>query len=203
MRSQLLQVFAKAPILGQVKTRLAVEIGRAKACEVYEALLHHTLQNSVSNSWAGELWCSPDISHESFQQYQSAFGLVLREQQADDLGGRMLFALQAGLENAKKVVLIGTDCPVLTRDYIAAAFEKLDTVDVVFGPVEDGGYVLIACRKTNVALFDGVDWSTKKTLRQNILAIKRCGLTYALLSTLWDVDTPDDYQRWLSGFFNQ
>lgn len=196
MPSNLLQVFAKAPTKGQVKTRLAADIGDAKACEVYKELLSKTLKNGVSADWQTEIWCSPDDKHSFFQGLSEQYNAALHIQHDGDLGERMLFALQQGRIAAQKVVLIGSDCPLMTLTTIQAAFDALDTCDVVFSPVEDGGYVLVGCNKTSENMFEKVHWSVAETLEQNISAIKRCGFSYKLLPVLWDVDTLDDLKRW-------
>ncbi|PHS70058.1 MAG: hypothetical protein COB22_08415 [Cycloclasticus sp.] len=197
MSSQLLQIFAKAPVVGQVKTRLAVDVGSEKACAIYKQLLTNTLNNAVSKHWPTEIWCSPDVQHPYLQSLGKQHHTQLKTQSSGDLGERMLLALQAGLTRAEKVVLIGSDCPVISVDYIQAAFDALDTSDVVFGPVEDGGYVLVACKHAGEQMFTNVEWSCAETLKQNITAIKKVGLKQDQLSTLWDIDTVNDWQRWV------
>jgi rSAM/selenodomain-associated transferase 1 len=196
MSSQLLQIVAKAPMLGEVKTRLAVDVGEQKACDVYLSLLTKTVNEACSTEWQAELWCAPDTTHTYLQSLGKEYAMKLEAQPQGDIGKRMLFALQKGLRKAEKVVLIGTDCPVISSTYISAAFNALDTSDLVFGPAEDGGYVLVACNKVDEHMFDDVEWSCAETLKQNIEAVSRCGLTHQLLPELWDIDTYKDLQRW-------
>ena len=196
MRTNLLQVFAKAPISGEVKTRLAADIGDAKACDVYKQLLSNTLQNGVSEDWHTEIWCTPDDGHPFFKELSEQYKVSRRIQYDGNLGQRMLYALQHGQLNAQKVVLVGSDCPVLSLETIQAAFNALDTCDVVFSPAEDGGYVLVGCNTTCEGMFEGVEWGVSKTLQQNIFAIEYCGLSCQLLPMLWDVDTLVDLKRW-------
>lgn len=197
MSPKILQIFAKAPISGEVKTRLASDIGNESACEVYQSLLLNTVKNTRSEEWSAELWCSPDTQHPFFQTLVAQYPSTLKLQSDDGLGERMLFALKAGVKNGSNVVLIGSDCPVISVEYIERAFAVLETNDVVFGPVEDGGYVLIGCSNTHVNMFDDVKWSNTKTLAQNIKAVERCGLSYGLLDTLWDLDDLHDLKRML------
>lgn len=196
MLPKILQIFAKAPVLGQVKTRLAADIGEQQACDVYQSLLVNTLKNTVCDDWRTELWCAPDSSNPFLQALGKEYSIQLKVQWQGDIGERMLFALQGGLNRAEKVVLIGTDCPVITNDYITAAFDALDSCDVVFGPVEDGGYILVGCKKKDGQIFTNVEWSRAETLKQNVESVERCGLSYQLLTALWDVDIAEDLRRW-------
>ncbi|HIF17552.1 MAG TPA: glycosyltransferase [Cycloclasticus sp.] len=196
MTSRLLQIFAKAPVRGEVKTRLAADIGEQQACEVYNRLLNNTIENSCSEDWDVELWCAPDINHSVFRSLAKQFGLMLKAQHGEALGERMLYTLGEGKKAADKVVLIGTDCPVISLEYIEQAFEALNTNDIVFGPVEDGGYILVGVREINQNMFSDVEWSVADTLEQNIKAIEHCNLSYGLLPKLWDLDGADDLKRW-------
>ena len=196
MPRRILQIFAKAPVPGQVKTRLAADIGEEQACEVYQSLLLNTVKNTVGSCWETELWCAPDRSDPFLQALGQRYSIALEPQSHGNIGERMLFALQQGQHKAGKVVLIGTDCPVITSAYITAAFNALDASDVVFGPVEDGGYILVGCRNTHLSMFDDVRWSSATTLSDNISAISHCDLGYELLPMLWDLDTAKDLLRW-------
>jgi len=192
----LLQIFAKAPLLGLVKTRLSVDIGEQAACDAYIALLEKTLQLAINYTGVTELYCAPDDRHAFFQACVTRYPLSLCVQCDGDLGDRMLAALQEGLKTHDKVLLIGADCPVLTVDYLNGALAALDDNDVVLGPAEDGGFVLIACRATHAQMFDGVSWGLPSVLANTVFALDRLALTHHLLTPLWDVDDIQDLRRW-------
>ena len=196
MAFQLLQIFAKAPIIGKVKTRLAVDIGDQEAKRVYESILLNTVKKTTSENWQVELWCTPDKRHPFFKTLSERYNLKFKLQSGLDLGERMLFALQSGKDKARKVVLIGADCPDISTQYIEQAFNAIETKDVVFGPVEDGGYALVGCRNAHPSMFKKVRWGSTKALSDNISSINRCGLSYELLPKLWDLDTAKDLLRW-------
>ena len=99
------------------------------------------------------------------------------------------------------LLLIGTDCPVLTPGYLQAAADALrHGADVVFGPVEDGGYMLVGLREPAAAaklgLFAGIDWSTERVLAQSRERLRTAHARWHELSLLWDVDEPADWLRW-------
>jgi len=196
MTNRLLQVFAKAPIRGFVKTRLITELGEKTATDVYVELLEHTLQLALSSHFKAQIWCAPSQQHDFFQRYAQEEGFLLKDLSGCCLGKRMELALKQGLEEHDEVVLIGADCPVMTVEYLIKAFEALGSSDVVLGPAEDGGFVLIACRKMDEKMFDGVRWGSSAVLKQTLDALTRVKLSSQLLPTLWDVDTPADVRRW-------
>ena len=118
MITRLLQVFAKTPIRGFVKTRLITELGEKTATDFYVELLEHTLQVALSAHYKAQIWCAPSQQHDFFQHYAQKDGFLLKDQSGCCLGKRMQLALKQGLEEHDEVVLIGADCPVMTVEYL-------------------------------------------------------------------------------------
>ncbi|MEZ5584857.1 MAG: TIGR04282 family arsenosugar biosynthesis glycosyltransferase, partial [Candidatus Competibacteraceae bacterium] len=150
-----LLIFAKAPVPGQVKTRLAQRFGLAGAAHLYQHLLRWTLSRvAQANLCPVELWCSPDMRHGFFHACRRDYGVTLRVQQGADLGQRMNHALHTTLQNTSYAVLIGSDCASLGIDELRFALNALQVGrDAVLGPAEDGGYVLIGLRQSQPMLF--------------------------------------------------
>jgi len=196
MVDKLLQIFAKAPIQGFVKTRLIPNIGIKAATDVYVELLESVVNLAAKSGYKIQLWCAPDQRHDCFQKMAKKHQFILRDQHGVGLGERMEYALEIGLKEAEKVVLVGADCPVFTEDYLAKAFGSLAKSDVVLGPAEDGGFVLIGCGKVQANMFNKVDWGRSTVLEQTLGAMHKVGLTSHLLPVLWDVDTLADVERW-------
>tara|TARA_R110002095_G_scaffold104458_1_gene91448 strand:- start:1372 stop:1977 length:606 start_codon:yes stop_codon:yes gene_type:complete len=196
MPEKLLQIFAKAPVPGFVKTRLITDLGVQGACDAYVDLLEKTFELAARCGYNTELWCAPERQDDFFLECSVRLGFVLHEQSGDDLGDRMRNALAQGLRTHRKVVLIGSDCPVFTEGYLSAAFDSLDLADMVLGPAEDGGFVLLGGKKVHEKMFYGVNWGNNSVLDRTTLSFDRLGLTYELLATLWDVDVLADYKRW-------
>jgi len=92
-------------------------------------------------------------------------------------------------------MLVGTDCPVLDVAYLAQAAAALDDHDAVFGPVEDGGYVLVGLARS-VDAFTGISWSTPETMAATRAKLIALGCRWHELPVLWDVDEPCDLLRW-------
>lgn len=185
-------IFAKAPVPGQVKTRLIPALGPEGACDLYQKLLRHTLHQT--RAWPGEryLYCAPDTEHPLFRSLADEHRLILRQQRGEDLGERMAHALSDFPTGA---LLIGTDCPVLDCAHLFLASRALDTHDVAILPSEDGGYVLIGQRAPNPAPFAGMSWSHAQVLSDTQSRVATAGLSLWLGPTLWDLDEPADLPR--------
>ena len=189
-------VFAKAPVAGTAKTRLIPRLGAQGAAELHQKLVLHTLNNLVNpQHWDTILWCAGDRQHDFFQHCLASFDLVLDFQQGENLGDRMFHAIASSLSVYSSVCLVGTDCPVLTRCTIIEAFESLEASDMVFNPAEDGGYVLLAAKLIDRRVFENIRWGTGEVMQKSLENVKKTGYQVSLLSTLWDVDVPDDLFR--------
>ncbi|MDX1595207.1 MAG: TIGR04282 family arsenosugar biosynthesis glycosyltransferase, partial [Gammaproteobacteria bacterium] len=191
-----LLVFARAPVAGAVKTRLQPALGAAGAAALHRRLLERTVATACAAGVAPvELWCAPDRSHPAFAELAGRGDVTLRNQPSGDLGRRMHDALHDVLDGAGRAVLVGCDCPALTGDDLRAAFAALDAHDVVLGPAEDGGYVLVGARRVARPLFDGVEWGGPRVLRQTRARLVALGWRWHELRTFWDVDRPADLPR--------
>ncbi len=191
-------VFAKAPTPGQVKTRLAPALGERAAAELHRQLVVRTLRTAVAAAVGPvELWCAPDAQDAFFAVCAKQFGLRLRDQGAGDLGIRMARALEIALADGSPALLIGSDCPALTAEYLRAAATACGGANhAVFGPAEDGGYVRIGlARSPSVQLFENMVWGTAMVMQETRTRLARLGWRWMELATLWDVDRPEDLAR--------
>lgn len=199
-RRRVLQVFAKAPVAGRVKTRLARAIGDDAALAAYREMVERTLATADEARSRGivaavELWCAPDATHPALRAWARDHGASLHVQRGEDLGERMREALGTALSHGDAPILIGTDCPAIDADYLRSASASLDTHDAVFGPVEDGGYALVGLAR-DVDAFAGIAWSTSAVMGETRAALRRADASWAELATLWDVDSAEDLARW-------
>ena len=189
-------VFAKAPVPGEVKTRLAVLLGPDGAAGLHAGLVRHALSTAVqSRVGAVELWCSPDARHSFFERCAKDFGASLLRQEGANLGERMRHACATTLAAGSSLIIIGSDCPVLGTRHLQEAATALHSHDAVIAPAEDGGYVLVGLSREIPALFEGIEWGGSAVMRETRqrLAAQRIG--WKELATLWDVDRPEDYAR--------
>jgi rSAM/selenodomain-associated transferase 1 len=192
-----LLIFAKAPVPGQVKTRLAGRLGPRGAANLYKKLLRRTLAIAVSTGLCPvELWCAPDIRHGFLTACRRDYGVRLRRQCAGDLGQRMNHALNRTLAREKHVVLIGGDCASLGAAELWEACNQLaDGQNVVLGPAVDGGYVLVGLRQPCPAMFRDIAWGGSAVMSTTRRRLRRAGVEWSELPMGWDVDTPVDLRR--------
>ena len=121
----------------------------------------------------------------------------LAPQRGGDLGSRMRNAFDEALAWHPRVIIIGTDCPVLTARHLAEAADALARGnDAVLIPAEDGGYALIGLTRCDDALFEGIAWGGDQVLAQTRERLAKLQWRWQELETLWDIDRPEDYRRW-------
>ncbi|MBS1224254.1 MAG: hypothetical protein H6R24_932 [Proteobacteria bacterium] len=192
-----LLIFAKAPVPGRVKTRLAGQLGTRGAAALYQKLLRRTVRIAYNARLCPiELWCAPDARHGFFAACRQEYGVTLRRQCAGDLGRRMNRALNQTLAAGHPAVLIGGDCASLGETELRTAFGLLAAGhEAVLGPAADGGYVLVGLNRPCPALFRDIAWSTPTVLAATRRRLRRAGMNWAELPPGWDVDTPADLRR--------
>jgi rSAM/selenodomain-associated transferase 2/rSAM/selenodomain-associated transferase 1 len=185
-------VFAKAPEPGLAKTRLIALLGAAGAAQLQQQLTARALATAqAAGTGAVTLWCAPDAGHPLLREVWPRRA----SQCAGDLGARLHAAAAAMLAAHAGVILIGTDCPALTADTLRTAARALADHDAAIAPAEDGGYVLLALRRTDPRLFTGVDWGSDTVMastRRNLAAL---GWRWLEMPVSWDVDRAADFAR--------
>ncbi len=185
-------VFAKAPVPGRVKTRLAVALGDERAAELYEQMVSVLLQRLIQakKRLASDIELHTDTGTDAW----GWAGVTRREQVSGDLGARMLHAFRELLGEGREVVLIvGGDVPTVPVEHLEALLGS--GADVTLGRAEDGGYWGIACRRAAEGMFDGVGWSTAGACEETAGACRRAGLTVAMGPEWFDIDEPCDVGR--------
>jgi rSAM/selenodomain-associated transferase 1 len=190
-------VFARAPQPGEAKTRLIPALGKAGAAALHRRLVAHSLR-AATDAQLGpvELWCAPDAGDPFFRECERRFGVTLRSQGQGDLGARMQGAFEAALARTPRAILVGSDIPALSAQYLHDAERALvGGDDVVIGPAEDGGYVLVGLSHCDPELFRGIPWGGPEALAETRRRIAALGWRVIELPALWDVDRPEDLER--------
>lgn len=189
-------VFAKAPVPGAVKTRLAGVLGPDAAASLHAGLVRHAL-STARHARIGPvtLWCQPDASHSFFERCAAEFAVRLEAQQGADLGERMRVAFERAWAEGGALVVIGADCPALTARHLHSAAAALRDHDAVLVPAEDGGYVLVGLARPVKGIFEEIAWGGAAVMAQTRERLARAGARWMELAPLWDVDRPEDYAR--------
>ena len=183
-------LFAKAPVPGRVKTRLAAAIGAEPAAELHRAFVADTIAKltefrdfadiELHTDTITDAWSDPGVTHD----LQAAGGLELK----------LLHALGGAIESGRpQAMILGSDSPTLPRGHIQRLLNS--AADIALGPCEDGGYYAIACRRVHPAMFAGVEWSTPQVLEQTERAAWAAGLSVERGDLWYDVDGSDDLAR--------
>jgi rSAM/selenodomain-associated transferase 1 len=190
-------VFAKAPVSGEVKTRLAAGVGFERAAKIHRAMTDYTVAMAVQAQLAPvELHGMWNGDNGFLVSLRERFALELIPQVGGDLGERMRHALSGALRSADYALLIGTDCPLLDAAYLEEALAGLQAgAEVVLGPVEDGGYVLIGMHAVEPALFHGINWGSGHVLEETRRRCADAGIHCRELPRLYDIDTEADLRR--------
>ena len=205
-----LAVMTKAPQAGRVKTRLVPPLTPEEAAELNKCFLRDTA-GAISSA------CSRrPVSDEGKTERASAIAVYtpvgaesaytdilpadfsLLPQRGDKFGERLYFAVEdlfkCGFES---VCLIDSDSPTVPAENFAEAVELLSTIEdrVVLGPSDDGGYYLIGVKKPYRHLFEQIDWSTERVLKQTMQRATEIGIEVKLLPTGYDVDDDASLRR--------
>jgi rSAM/selenodomain-associated transferase 1 len=191
-------ILAKAPLPGLAKTRLIPALGAAGAARVQRRFacdaLHAARQAQLGPV---RLWCAPDAGQRFFRALARGQPLECHAQPEGDLGARLLQAMAQHFSTTPglPLLLMGTDCPLLSPGHLQAAARALADLDAVMIPAEDGGYVLLGLRRPVPQAFQGIAWSTAAVAAQPQARLREAGASLCLLKPLWDVDEPADWHR--------
>ena len=174
-------IAAKAPVPGQVKTRLTPPLSAELAARLAEAFLADVLAAARAVDPGAGFLCPPADTADLRERFP---GAAIVEQSGAGLTGALATGLATG------AVVVAGDAPAIRPETIAAALAS--TADLVLAPSHDGGFGLIRLRGAAAALFAGIAWSTGSVLDQTVAAAEALGLAVELLEPVPDVDTVAD-----------
>lgn len=198
-------VFAKTPLAGRVKSRLARERSERDALILYSGFMRDLAD--VTRKWREQrvaadqnrrlvLAVSPTTEDPIVAELARLTGAHVCAQAEGDLGDRMQAAFDDEFKRgARSVCVIGTDLPTLPSHLINHAFRALLFERVVVGPTFDGGYWLIGAQRPAPDLFSGVPWSTSSTLMKTLAQLRRQDVNAHMLPFWYDIDTAMDLER--------
>jgi hypothetical protein len=189
-----IQIFAKAPVIGQVKTRMQPVLSEQQSLSLHRKMVAHCLRQACDSRLAPvQLWAT--ASHEYWGELAQQYAFRLHLQVGDGLGERMAHALRDGLAGNRSVVLIGSDCPFIDRNYLAQAFAALaGATPIVLGPARDGGYVLLGLNRFDARIFEQIPWGSEKVLERTVRQLSAIGWPYSQLAAMTDIDHPGDIE---------
>ena len=189
-------LFVRAPEKGKVKTRLARDLGEARALELYIQFAESVL-GAAKKSGAGIRISFCPADRQAMVESWLGKDLSYFAQEGEDLGERMAHGLARAFDaGAQKAVLVGSDIPGIHSAHFIEAFDLLDTNDMVIGPSLDGGYWLIGFTRQGFTpeVFRGIQWSTATVFSDTLELARKAGLSWGRLEALNDIDTAQDLE---------
>ena len=189
-------VFLKYPETKKVKTRLGKDIGDRRAMELYRETASFVADSfSGSKNWTTFFFYTPKGRKKEVLEWLGDKEALFFAQEIGSLGQRMFRAFgkcfSLGFRN---VVIIGTDCVMITEEDLETAFSLLSggEFEAVLGPATDGGYYLLGlCRKTD-AVFQDMRWSNARVFKETEKRMRESGLRHAVIRELADIDEEKD-----------
>ena len=187
-KNPLVLVFCKNQIIGKVKSRLALKIGKQNALFVYSNLVNKTA--SIVNSLSSDVHVYYSDYIEENDDFKSP-KIKKFIQKGNNLGDRLINALSISFKNFSPVIIIGSDLWELEISDIEDAFRILKNKNVVIGPSTDGGYYLIGMNYLDTKIFENKKWGQQSVLNDTIRDIDD-KTNIHLLDEKTDIDTYDD-----------
>ena len=187
-------VMAKAPRVGEVKTRLVPPLSSAEAAALSAAFIRDIAGNIVAAAENiaidGYVAYSPPGSGAAFAGLLSD-GIRLLPPRGMGLGASLFHATEDLLaEGYGAVCLVNADSPNLPTEFLVEAVRALQHPEdrVVLGPAEDGGYYLIGLKRPHARLFENIAWSTERVFGQTLDRAAELRLDIVTLPHWYDVD---------------
>jgi len=187
-------LMAKAPVPGRVKTRLCPPLAPAEAARLCACMLGDAAEEISSvGRIARYLFLDRPVAANAMRE--APFSSFERfPQRGKDLGEKMWDAAATAFRRgARRVVIVGADCPSLSAGTVRRAFLELSTgASVVFGPSADGGYYLVGLACPDERLFRKFTWSTPTVLLDTVARCRALSIPFSFLPPERDVDTGED-----------
>jgi len=190
-----LNVFAKVPRPGAVKTRLTPVLTPTEAARLYEAFLRDALTLYSGLTAEVRLYLAPPLPDQSRTDFPDS--IEVREQRGDGLGARMKHAFLDTLNDGyERVSVVGTDHPTLPLSFIRQSFDALTmSKSVCIGPSEDGGFYLLGMNAYYPQLFEDMSYSHADVFSDTLTRVGRTDARLTVLPRWYDVDTPVGLER--------
>ncbi|MBI4698914.1 MAG: TIGR04282 family arsenosugar biosynthesis glycosyltransferase, partial [Nitrospirae bacterium] len=137
-------IFVKAPVAGQVKTRLQPYLPADKTAELYKSFISVIVSKCVGMKGIDVfLACAPTKDNDFLKEVSIKYRIKSFNQRGKDLGEKMVNAFRDHHKKGyKEILIIGSDSPTIPKGFIRKAFSELSKNDFVIGPCCDGGFYL-------------------------------------------------------------
>lgn len=191
-------VMAKAPVAGEVKTRLGASVGAHCAAQLAHAALLDTLNVCESVFPPGRrvlaLAGAVERAVEPAQLRRALIGWHVIDQEGDTFAQRLATAHRTvHATHGAPVVQIGMDTPHVTAHLLEQVVSATGSGRPVLGRAHDGGWwVLATTAAGDVAGLPQVPMSQRDTWTRTRAAVTRTAGTVLATAELGDIDTTED-----------
>jgi uncharacterized protein len=182
-------VFARSPVRGEVKTRIARVLGAGPTLRLYRSFLQDTLELARLSGAAVVLAHTPGPAFPELKQADVVF-----MQEGDSEGKRFDHALATAFtlhDPPEPLVIIGSDTPHLEPDPLRSALDRLTLDPCVLGPSPDGGFYLLGFAGRPLRMSRAfADPGRLANVARELL--DSGGIRVHQLESLYDIDRPED-----------
>ena len=194
-----LYLFAKAPVPGQVKTRMQPELTGSGAAELALMMLTQSV-SKVKTHWPGSLvlTVSPDQNHDCFRDLRNRYRMGIEVQTEGDLGQRIGHVLEKAIRESGCGVVMGCDVPHISGKTLSQVHARVSKRENIVGPTVDGGFYILGLHELDCGIFNLVDWGSDQVLSQLLANLDSLGMDIDFCRKLRDIDTWSDL-CWLAG----
>jgi uncharacterized protein len=190
-----LVIMAKAPRLGEVKTRLAPSLSPEAVTAFYRCLLDDTLALARSLDDVEVAIMCPDSDVNELAQLAGHQASVVAQTGEGLAAGLTSVFAHFAEGHQRRVIAFNSDSPHLPRSVLEDAFETLAAHDVVIGPTHDGGYYLVGAKTFYPTLFVGDGLGTNSALERLLSRVRALELSVGFAAPFYDIDVADDLTR--------
>ncbi len=188
-----LYLFAKAPVPGQVKTRMQPGLTGTGAAELAFMMLVQSV-SKVRTHWPGSLALavSPDQNHACFQDLRERYRMDIEVQTEGDLGKRIGHVLEKAIRESGCGAVMGSDVPHISGKILKQVHARLSKQENIVGPTVDGGFYILGLHELDHGIFNLVDWGSNRVLSRLLKNLDSLGMDIGFCRKLRDIDTWSD-----------
>ncbi|MFN8578634.1 MAG: TIGR04282 family arsenosugar biosynthesis glycosyltransferase [Candidatus Sericytochromatia bacterium] len=186
-------IFIKYPEEGNVKSRLAKDIGNKNAKNLYIKFVEDIITKLKNMSFDIQIYYSPEDKEKDIKNWLGN-NLNYNVQVGKDLGEKMTNAFIESFSQYTNVIIIGSDSPDLSIDILNTGFQNLKNRKSIIGKSRDGGYYLIGFNKNKFLpdIFKDIKWSTETVFDDTMIIFKNNHYNVYSLDEWYDVDNLED-----------
>jgi hypothetical protein len=170
-------------------------VGADRSAQIYRENVEHIL-NSINGSY-GEtdtlVFYQPKSAREEMVQWLGDRATLIPQHGRTRKAARLADAGSHFDREYRKVIVLWSQCPALSKSELKRAVDALDDNEIVIGPTDDGGCYLIGVKTFDPEFFQDIDWSRPDMYKEMLRRAKAQGVAFESLPPLRDFDSIEDF----------